>query len=200
MMLAAGMKSRPVYEGLQIDPHARRHLFALQGDGALAVLDQSKTVGIEFLAKAEVLYVADGAATYEAELRQLNPLDIWIAHSTAALLNRLQGLLLEAKMGLRLYTSGTEGFIGQAIQVALGCGIDIGSIQTEHRGSAARRVQCVHCKGITENVTTSPFSCSHCALPLLVRDHYSRRLAAFQGVNIDAEDPGSAPPPRVLFP
>jgi dimethylamine monooxygenase subunit C len=33
-----------------------------------------------------------------------------------------------------------------------------------------------------------------------VRDHYSRRLAAFQGVCIDAEEPGSAPPPEEMFP
>jgi hypothetical protein len=31
-------------------------------------------------------------------------------------------------------------------------------------------------------------------LHLFVRDHYSRRLAAFQGVNIDAEDKGQIPP------
>ena len=49
-------------------------------------------------------------------------------------------------------------------------------------------MQCVHCKGITEDVTTQPATCSHCGLLLLVRDHYSRRLAAFQGVCINAED------------
>ena len=62
-----------------------------------------------------------------------------------------------------------------------------------------RRVQCVHCKGITENVSTDPFVCSHCGLNLFVRDHYSRRLAAFQGVNIDAEDPGQVPEAVVRF-
>ena len=59
------------------------------------------------------------------------------------------------------------------MQVALEAGIDHTSIQTEHRGSLARRMQCVHCKGITENVTTQPATCSHCGLLLLVRDHYS---------------------------
>jgi dimethylamine monooxygenase subunit C len=49
-------------------------------------------------------------------------------------------------------------------------------------------------------VKTSPYECSHCGLNLLVRDHYSRRLAAFQGVCIDAEEPGTAPPPVEMFP
>ena len=92
-----------------------------------------------------------------------------------------------------------EGFIGQAMLVALDYGMDHPSIITEHRGSLARRGQSGHCKGITDDVTTSPFACSHCGLTLLVRDHYSRRLAAFQGVNIDAEEPGSAPQPKELF-
>ena len=103
-------------------------------------------------------------------------------------------------MGTRLYVAGTEGFIGQAIQVAADLGIDPDSVVTEHRGSFARRVQCVHCKGITDNVTSSPCRCSHCGLALLVRDHYSRRIGAFQGVNIDAEAPGTAPPAEELFP
>lgn len=68
------------------------------------------------------------------------------------------------------------------------------AVQMEHRGSTVRRVQCVHCKGITENVRTDPFVCAHCGLNLFVRDHYSRRIAAFQGVCIDAEDPGQVPP------
>ena len=41
-------------------------------------------------------------------------------------------------MGTRLYISGTEGFIGQAMQVALDLGIDFNSIRTEHRGSTAQ--------------------------------------------------------------
>ena len=197
-MLVVGIKSRPVYKGLVIDIHAARHLFALESEGAEALIDQVTSAGKEFLGKAEVLYV--GGGSYESSLRDLKPFDFWTAPTIPVLLNRLKATLLVAKMGTRLYISGTEGFIGQAMQVALDLGIDFNSIRTEHRGSTARRVQCVHCKGITDNVTTSPFKCSHCGLPLLVRDHYSRRLGAFQGVNIDAEDPGSAPKPEVLFP
>ena len=92
-----------------------------------------------------------------------------------------------------------EGLMGQAMQAALEAGIDHTSIQTEHRGSLARRMQCVHCKGITENVTTQPATCSHCGLLLLVRDHYSRRLAAFQGVCINAEDRSEIPPTEEIF-
>ncbi len=191
-MLVQGIKSRPVYTGLDIDPHARRHLFALQGEGVAALHDQVKNHGPEFLKTADILCVGP--------LPKVDAEDMWSAPTIPVLLNRLRINLINAKMGTRLYLSGTEGFIGQTMKVALDQGIDFNSIRTEHRGSLARRVQCVHCKGITDDVKTSPYKCSHCGLNLLVRDHYSRRLAAFQGVCIDAEEPGTAPPPVVMFP
>jgi hypothetical protein len=36
-------------------------------------------------------------------------------------------------------------------------------------------------------------------LTLLVRDHYSWRIGAFQGVCIDAENPGEVPETKVDF-
>jgi dimethylamine monooxygenase subunit C len=194
-MLVQGIKSRPVYTGLVIDAHAPRHLFAIENEGVDAIVEQTDK---NFLARAEILYVGD--AEHGAKLCGLRAFDVWKAHTVPILLNRLKVTLQSAKMGTRFYIAGTEGFIGQAMQVALELGIDFNSIRTEHRGSLARRVQCVHCKGITDNVTTQPYTCSHCGLTLLVRDHYSRRLAAFQGVCIDAEEPGTAPKPEVIFP
>ena len=194
-MLVKGIKSRPVYTGLTIDPHAKRHIFAVEGDGVEAVLDQVKSVGSAFLATSEILCVGRAA-----RLETLKPYDLWSAPTISILLYRFRAMLQNAKMGLRLYISGTEGFIGQVMQVASECGIDFNSIRTEHRGSDARRVQCVHCKGITDDVKTSPYICTHCGLSLLVRDHYSRRIAAFQGVCIDAEEPGTAPAPELMFP
>jgi predicted RNA-binding Zn-ribbon protein involved in translation (DUF1610 family) len=198
-MLVQGIKSRPVYTGLTFDQNARRHVFVLEGEGPVALLDQISSVGPDFLNSASILYVANGSAHAEA-LSKLQADDYWIAPTIPVLLNRLRVEVINARISTRFNIAGTEGFIGQAMKVTIDHGIDFGSIRTEHRGSLARRVQCVHCKGITENVKTSPYICSHCGLSLLVRDHYSRRLAAFQGVNIDAEMPGTAPPPEEIFP
>ncbi len=191
-MLVQGIKSRPVYTGLDIDTNARRHLFAIQGEGVEALLDQIKVHGTAFLQSSEILCVG-APPELQADI-------LWSAPTVPVLLNRLGVNLINAKMGTRLYLAGTEGFIGQCMKVAIELGVDFNSIRIEHRGSTARRVQCVHCKGITEDVTTSPYICTHCGLSLLVRDHYSRRLAAFQGVCIDAEQPGTAPEPVEMFP
>ena len=64
-MLVAGIKSRPVYGGLNIQTHARRHLFALEGEGALALIDQVKAAGADFLKHADILYVASGSKAEE---------------------------------------------------------------------------------------------------------------------------------------
>ena len=102
-------------------------------------------------------------------------------------------------MGMRLYAAGTEPLIGLVVQAGIDFSIDHLSIRTEHRGSLKRRVQCVHCKGYIEDVTTNPVKCIRCGTILLVRDHYSRRLAAFQGVCIDAEVPGDIPAAEALY-
>lgn len=197
-MLVSGIKSRPVYPGLEVDPYARRHLFALGGEGALALLEKPELKDADFRARTEILYTADGSA-HAASLQAAGVGGYWQAPSIPTLLTRLQVMLSTAHMGLRLYIAGTEGFIGQVMKVGTDAGINFHSIRTEHRGSLARRMSCVHCKGITENVTTSPYVCSHCGLTLLVRDHYSRRLGAFQGVCINAEVPAEIPPVEELY-
>ncbi len=197
-MADAAIKSRPVYPGLQVNPHARRHIFALQGEGALALSGQVAALGTEFLSRSDILYFAE-SPQHAVVLQSLAPSRFWQAPTIPALLTRLRAPLATATMGTWLYAAGTEGFIGQVLQVALELGIDPASIPTEHRGSLERRVQCVHCKGITEKVTSNPCRCNHCGLALLVRDHYSRRIGAFQGVNIDAEAPGTAPAPKEIF-
>jgi ferredoxin-NADP reductase len=52
----------------------------------------------------------------------------------------------------------------------------------------------MHCRETTEDVRTNIVRCVGCDRWLLVRDHYSRRLAAYMGVMVDAEAPGELPP------
>lgn len=201
-MLSPGIKSRPVYPGLAADPNARTNLIAAEGEGAAAVLDLGSKAPAGFFSRTTILFCPAGSAgkDYEEKLAALQPSALWVFPTLATAMFRLRGTLATATMGLRLYAAGTEPFIGSVIQEAIAAGIDHKSVITEHRGSAKRRVQCVHCKGFTENVTTNPVVCAHCGLNLMVRDHYSRRLGAFQGVCIDAEVPGEAPAAEEIYP
>ncbi|MDQ0392516.1 dimethylamine monooxygenase subunit DmmA family protein [Labrys monachus] len=201
-MLVSGIKSRPVYGTLSPHATASLHLMVADGEGAAAILDLARTAPDDFFGKAHIIYVAGAAAAkdYGGRLRALGPDMFYEGPTIAAALPRLAQTLANAHMGTQIYLAGTESLIGQAMKAAIEAGVDHLSIQTEHRGSEARRVQCVHCKGITEDVHVQPVTCAHCGLTLLVRDHYSRRIAAFQGVCIDAEVPGEVPPIQEAFP
>jgi hypothetical protein len=191
--------SRPTYGMLSPRP-GPAHLLIADGDGAGAILDLLAAAEPGMAARSHLIYLPGPDGTDRtAELAALALAQFHRAPSFAAALPRLRKVLGDAHMGLQIYLAGTEGLIGQAQREVMEAGLPHDAVQTEHRGSTVRRVQCVHCKGITENVATDPFICSHCGLALFVRDHYSRRIAAFQGVNIDAEDPGSVPPPVEKF-
>lgn len=186
------IKSRPVYGVLEARPGSA-HLMIADGEGVLAAAEVLAGRA-DMLAAAHVIYVpGPNGVDMWARVQGLGAAQAYRAPSIPAMLPRLQRVLLDAHMGTQFYLAGSEGLMGQAEREIMGTGFPFSAIQKEHRGSTVRRVQCVHCKGVTENVATDPFVCSHCGLNLFVRDHYSRRMAAFQGVNIDAEDPGKVP-------
>jgi hypothetical protein len=207
-MGAAAMKSRPTYPGLWPRP-GTMHLIVVDEHGVEAALDLAKTTPDTFWTGAHVIFTPSAPAqTMEekaarrASLAKLLALGARCVHPSAgfaAAVPRIEHVLNHALMGTNLYVAGTEGLIGQTMKLALDVGMELECIVTEHRGSLLRRVQCVHCKGITDNVTTQPVTCAHCRLTLFVRDHYSRRIAAFQGVSIDAEAPGVVPPTEEAF-
>ncbi len=190
------IKSRPVYGTLEPRP-GKAHLFVADAEGAEAILDLA-AASPDLMAGAHIIYIPKGT-DFTEKLRDLNPAQFYEGPTYAASVQRLRHVLENAHQGLQVYLTGTEGLMGQAQNEAMQAGIPHTAIQTEHRGSVARRMQCVHCKGITEDVITDPFVCAHCGLNLFVRDHYSRRLAAYQGVCIDAEDPGNVPEPVELY-
>jgi len=190
------IQSRPVYGTLEPRP-GKYHLIIADAEGAEAILDLSEQ-DATLMANAHIIYIPKGSKLGD-RLKALRPAQYYEGPSYQAAASRIERVLASAHMGTQTYLTGTEGLIGQAMRDCINAGLPHTAIQTEHRGSVARRMQCVHCKGITEDVITDPFECSHCGLNLFVRDHYSRRLAAFQGVCIDAEDPGNVPEKVELY-
>ncbi len=200
-VLVEGIKSRPVYATLTPRPGGP-HLIAANEEGALAVIDLAAAGGAAFLADAPDPVRAGRIGRSRARRRGCATLGAAACREFPANRGAIAALredLRDARMGTQVYAAGTEDFIAQVVQAALEAGSELGAIGAEHRGSLERRVQCVHCKAITQRVTTQPVTCSGCGLSLLVRDHYSRRIGAFQGVSIDAEEPGTAPPPDPVF-
>jgi dimethylamine monooxygenase subunit C len=195
------IKSRPIYPGLSPDLHARSNVIVCDRAGAEAAVELFARAGGEFGKRATVIVAGDSLPQEESRglTHRLAPAKVEVTANIAAAVAELRNILDAATMGIRLYVAGSEPLIGFVVQAAIDHSIDPLSVRTEHRGSLMRRVQCVHCKGFIENVTANPVICVHCGLTLLVRDHYSRRLAAFQGVCIDAEVPGEVPETEALY-
>ena len=200
-MIQPGIKSRPTYDKLKPDPFAKNNIVVIDASGSDAYLDMAKAASEQFLSRTTVLLDRESVpdAAVEGKVTSTKVGNFWIFPTLETLIARLDSVLAISKMGTRLYAAGREPLLGSVVKTAIAHGVSHNSVITEHRGSLKRRVQCVHCKGYTDNVTTNPVQCAHCGLTLLVRDHYSRRIGAFQGVCIDAEAPGEVPEIKVDF-
>ena len=204
-MLITGIKSKPVYTPLSADIGGRYHLMLGMGVGAaplLRVLAQMRTESPSALQNTHVLYVptpGDAVHAHVETFQNTGVAEIRTFESTQARLAAFNTRLTQALMGTRLYVAGPESFMGLAMKIALQFNLNKDEIRAEESGSLARRVHCVHCRAETEEVRTNIVQCVGCSRWLLVRDHYSRRLAAYMGVMADAEAPGELPPIQEVF-
>ena len=206
-MLVTGIKSKPVYAPLKADTRGRYHLMLGMGVGAaplLRVIDEMRIAVAQGLQNTRVLFVPDtgaadagaahaGAAAEVEKFRTAAVGDVQGFPGTQALLEEFRSTLGKSLMGTRLYVAGPESFIGLVMKIALEFNLNKDEIRAEECGTLARRVYCIHCRATTENVRTNIARCVACDRWLLVRDHYSRRLAAYMGVMVDAEAPGELP-------
>jgi hypothetical protein len=208
-VLVTGIKSKPVYAPLRADTRGRYHLMLGAGVANLAlrrVLAELEVADPAALSRTRVLCLparaADAAAASDAAtdpLRHLGLLELHHFGDIPALLAQFRVVLEKSLMGTRLYVAGPESFIGLAMKIALEFNLNKDEIRAEQMGSLARRVFCVHCRNTSEEVRTNIVRCGGCDRWLLVRDHYSRRLAAYMGVMVDAEAPGDIPAIREVY-
>lgn len=206
-MLVTGIKSKPVYAPLQADLRGRYHLMLAMGVGAaplLRVIAEMQDCAPQALKDTQVLFVPDSAtaAADSPGIDEFRAAAVGGAQAyptTAALLSEFKEVLASSLMGTRLYVAGPESFIGLAMKIALEFNLNKDEIRAEECGTLARRVYCIHCRATAENVRTNIVRCLSCERWLLVRDHYSRRLAAYMGVMVDAEAPGELPPLKEVF-
>jgi ferredoxin-NADP reductase len=202
-MLITGIRSKPVYAPLQPDLAGRYHVMVGHGVGAAPLarlLGELEAAAPAALARTRVWYVNDPAAPQSnaevfhaasvAEVRVFDLVDPLLADLTTA--------LDESLMGTRLYVAGPESFMGLIMRIAHQFNLAGDEVRAEECGTMARRVDCIHCRTIIEGVRTNIVECK-CGRWLVVRDHYSRRLAAYMGVMVDAEAPGERPEIKEVF-
>lgn len=189
-MTDQGIKSRPIYAALQRDSSGRRHLYISAGSGP-----PPEALGPDGLESWTV-----APTSCEGTLRRPGREGERRFRSARQLMETLERRLASERMGLRLYAEGPEDFLWDVYGIAQAQGLGRQEVFLKQSGSLARRVQCVHCKTFNEGVTTTIVRCAGCGANLFVRDHFSRRLSAFQGVKVDAEQPGDVPQAERAYP
>lgn len=189
--------SRPRYERLRRDESGRRHLLVTDSE---AVPAQSLAEDGGGLDAVETWTITRSSRALSTPLTAENLPRRLVFRSNAHLMASLEHRLKDESIGFRLYAVGTEPFLWDVAALARGFGLSTGECFVAHAGSLKRRVICVHCKAVTDEVVTNIVACSGCGAQLLVRDHFSKRLAAFMGVQIDSEVPGDLPPVEEVFP
>lgn len=182
--------SRPRYSPLALDPTGRRHLVVAEGP----------SVPADAVEGAEIWTVAHDSRPIPGPTSEGGDTRRRVFRATAHLLAMLRHRLAKESLGFRLYAVGSESFLWDVGLLAREFGLGAGEYRPTQAGTLRRRVYCVHCKSMTENVSTSIVACSGCGASLFVRDHFSRRLAAFMGFQIDSEVPGEVPAAEEAYP
>lgn len=194
-----GIKSRPIYTELVPDTEGMHHVLVGEGEGAHALIRLYDSWapypddGDPCYPPREIFYIARAGADHGAAITGLTHAADSIFTSRPALEQALRERLAASHMGTRLYIAGSEDFIWTIVAIAREAGMTDDEIQKEQAGTRARPVCCVHCRTRTPEVTTNIYQCPGCGLHVFVRDHFSKRLGAYQSVCVDAENPGDVP-------
>ena len=170
-----GIKSRPVYMPVTINPRSQRQIFISQGHittELLSLYDACKDGEKTLLA---VGTSGDGAGGEVVSMEGVSELAATLPASTS------------------FYLAGTEAFMWDLAGLLNDAGFINDQIHMLPPVSNERRLFCTHCYTLMEPVTRSPHTCTGCGRELLVRDHFSRIHRAYVGVQINAEDPADLP-------
>lgn len=189
--------SRPVYEPLEADTQGTEHWLVASGatgeDSAQAVAELSRVAPLEVWAVRGAAGAADGEPWHVlADTPRYYD-------NENALVAALDLAMRDVRIGIRIYALGSEPFIWSVRRLAQWHCVAADAVRVAHSGSRIRRVYCIHCRHFNEAVTSNVVRCGGCGRDLFVRDHFSKRLAAFMGVQADAEVPGELPAIEHLY-
>ncbi len=199
--MSKGFRSKPVYTELVPDRSGIQHLLVGEGQGAEALLNLCRAWQDDAEQPVYDIFYYDSADRHWVSALNEQARDaVAIFTSQDSLVNSLKRKLAAVHMGTRLYVAGNESFIWTVVNTGRAAGMEEDTMQMQRCGTLARPTICVHCQTRQTNITTNIYQCPGCGCHVFVRDHFSRRLGAYQAVCVDAENPGVLPPVEELYP
>lgn len=190
------IKSRPIYVTPETPATANRYICLAEPKSVSLIVEHLAPIN-KSLIPVHLIVSTDKASGQEAIMPELDNV-LLQACEQEALPAMLAAQLEELALGCHVIVAGSEAFMWDVHTLAMERGLLDAEITLLPLEDKCRRVFCVHCRFLTEPVTMSPAVCKGCGLTLEIRDHFSRRLGAYMGVQIDAEVPGEIPCEEVL--
>ncbi|MEW6631055.1 MAG: dimethylamine monooxygenase subunit DmmA family protein [Pseudomonadota bacterium] len=186
MTIGIESSTKPAYGKLAWKP-AQRHI---------VVSDEAGLVAIERLLATACPTGADPIRVYilgrehrTGSLLRAAPASLEVHAQEPGFSAALSACMDTAPAASRLYVAGSEPFLSLVRRLARDRGFAADAMLAELAGSGARRAQCVHCKTVYDDIARRAFDCTRCQVTLIVRDHYSRRIGAYQAVVLYPSDP-----------
>lgn len=196
-MLTPRLKSQPCYPPMEWDRSGRQHILFAAGEDAVLARRLFEWPPLGTLTVLSVQENPDAPSVWRSGLPP--GAQQRVARRRDAALQQLHDLLEQADMGARLYAVGDEDAIWQALRIGERVGMGTEAMRRHRVATQARPVFCVHCRHTTRDVTTNVADCEGCGRALFVRDHFSRRLGAYMGFQVDAEVPGERPEVEEIY-
>lgn len=192
--------TKPIYGTLVWQKNATHHFVVVAGEGGKALLKLFQQMVPKQATTIFYLAEDDASKKYADTVQKMTGETITICDSLDSLLDSVKAALEHCYMGTQFYVAGEEGFIWPVAKTLSEFGVDDRNVFKEQTGSLARRVFCVHCETINENVHHDIHQCDTCGLNLIVRDHFSRHWGAYMGFMVDGETPGEIPAAQEVYP
>jgi hypothetical protein len=170
--------SLPRYQALRVREDARQHVVVVQANALTKIAAFIATLPSEpdlstLLVQGDTSAPARGASFFP---------------TCDAIERHLLATLDCAAIGLRLYVCGDEAFIWRVRRLACDAGMLPEEITSEVH-AASRAVYCMHCSASHVYDALPEVECAGCGINLSVRQHFSQRVGAYQGVCADPDRP-----------
>lgn len=100
----------------------------------------------------------------------------------------LNTLLQACHPGTHLCICGDETFIWNCRNQAQTAGL-LDAEMSLIKAAEGRQAYCVHCSQLQPISHDDEVTCQHCGVHLTIREHFSKRLGAYMGVCLNADQP-----------
>lgn len=177
--------SKPNYTPLAPRPGHPHHLLITDGHG----LDRALTLRDAVDAPCTLLLVD---APGDVKAPDATTCD------TGELAERLPALVAGLPAGTACYLFGREAFIWPVATRLQHLGVARDHCLAERCGPLVRDVLCMHCKERLHDVSDNLAECTGCGRLLWNYDHFSRRLGAYMGFEVNAECAADIPERETL--